>query len=472
MKVFISGNFNVVHPGHIRLFKKARELGDWVIVGVYSSSVVTGVDLFPDEDRVDAVANNGLVDQVLLITGPIEKLLHELNPDVILKGREFEGGINQEEIFARKNGKRVVYSDGDPLFSESDLIDRQFVQSELSLQASQFCERLGLDLVEVQKRLRSFQGMKVLVIGDIIFDEYINCETIGLSREDSQVVFKPIDSAVFYGGASIVARHASFLGAQVTFISVSTSSNKYFDDLSSQFENEGISFLSILESGREPIVKRRFRVDGNSRFRITEGSLHPISKSTEVILLHKCQEIVSSFDLIIFSDFNYGTIPLRLPRILLDRKGVESFIAADSQISSQIGSLHKYSGIDFISSTEFEARVALNAQDTGLAKLITRMRKELNIRNCIVKLGSDGLIFESDNKEGYAETGAIPALNRNPKDVAGAGDSLLAASAMTLASGGELKEASFIGSLASAIQVGRLGNMPIRSSDLLNLLNE
>ena len=122
MKVFISGNFNVVHPGHIRLFKKARELGNRVIVGVYSSTIAKGVELFPDEDRVDAVANNSLVDEVRLITGPIEKLLEEIDPQIILKGREFEDRSNEEESYARKNGKRVVYSDGDPLFSESDLI--------------------------------------------------------------------------------------------------------------------------------------------------------------------------------------------------------------------------------------------------------------------------------------------------------------------------------------------------------------
>jgi rfaE bifunctional protein kinase chain/domain len=466
MKVFISGNFNVVHPGHIRLFKKARELGNRVIVGVYSSTIAKGVELFPDEDRVDAVANNSLVDEVRLITGPIEKLLEEIDPQIILKGREFEDRSNEEESYARKNGKRVVYSDGDPLFSESDLIKKDSYNIELDIQVSDLREKLGLNIADLNNQFKRIQDLRVLVIGDTIFDEYINCETLGLSREDSNVVFKPIDSAVFYGGASIVARHAKALGAHVAFLSVCPISDKYMNDLQSLLRLEGIEFHSVPELGRESIVKRRFRVDGSSRFRVTEGSLHPISKTTEGELIEKSEELISSSDLLIFSDFNYGSIPSNLPKRLLEKKDRNCFFSADSQISSQIGSLHKYKGIDYISSTEFEARVALNSQDTGLAKLITNMRSELSVANCIIKLGSDGLIFESQEKGAHTKTGAIPALNSNPRDVAGAGDSLLAASSLILATGGGLKEAAYLGSLAAAIQVGRVGNVPIRSIDI------
>jgi bifunctional ADP-heptose synthase (sugar kinase/adenylyltransferase) len=99
------------------------------------------------------------------------------------------------------------------------------------------------------------------------------------------------------------------------------------------------------------------------------------------------------------------------------------------------------------------------------------MRKQLSIANCIVKLGSDGLIFESQ-EDSVPKTGAIPALNRNPKDVAGAGDSLLAASSLVLAAGGDLQEAAFIGSVAAAIQVSRVGNLPISSSEISKWIQE
>ena len=81
VKVFISGNFNVVHPGHIRLFKKARELGSTLVIGVVSSSISPGAKLFPDSERLDAVSRNSLVNEVVLIDKPLLNVLELVNPD-------------------------------------------------------------------------------------------------------------------------------------------------------------------------------------------------------------------------------------------------------------------------------------------------------------------------------------------------------------------------------------------------------
>jgi bifunctional ADP-heptose synthase (sugar kinase/adenylyltransferase) len=67
-------------------------------------------------------------------------------------------------------------------------------------------------------------------------------------------------------------------------------------------------------------------------------------------------------------------------------------------------------------------------------------------------------------------TDKVGALNSSARDVAGAGDSLLIASALTLASGGTIWEAAFLGSLAAAIQVGRVGNTPLRTEELVREL--
>ena len=65
----------------------------------------------------------------------------------------------------------------------------------------------------------------------------------------------------------------------------------------------------------------------------------------------------------------------------------------------------------------------------------------------------------------------MDALNLSPRDVVGAGDSLLISSALTLAAGGDIWEATLIGSVAAAIQVGRAGNTPLQKSELLEELS-
>jgi sugar/nucleoside kinase (ribokinase family) len=107
--------------------------------------------------------------------------------------------------------------------------------------------------------------------------------------------------------------------------------------------------------------------------------------------------------------------------------------------------------------------------------LAEQLRQQARAYNILLKLGEEGLLIHAGNgrRDPSADwlTDRVPALNRAAKDVAGAGDSLLIASALTLASGGTIWEAACLGSLAAAIQVGRVGNTPVQRQELLAELN-
>ena len=81
------------------------------------------------------------------------------------------------------------------------------------------------------------------------------------------------------------------------------------------------------------------------------------------------------------------------------------------------------------------------------------------------------LIYSGNVNSNEFLTDRIYALNTSPRDVAGAGDSLLISGALTMASGGSIWEAAIIGSLAAAIQVGRVGNTQLQANELLQELN-
>lgn len=83
--VFIPGNFIVIHPGHLRLFQLARELGDEVVVGIYSDRRVSGRNLVPHAIRLESVDSNSLVDRAIIIDEPIEDLIKRLKPDIVLR---------------------------------------------------------------------------------------------------------------------------------------------------------------------------------------------------------------------------------------------------------------------------------------------------------------------------------------------------------------------------------------------------
>jgi len=94
-----------------------------------------------------------------------------------------------------------------------------------------------------------------------------------------------------------------------------------------------------------------------------------------------------------------------------------------------------------------------------------------NAESAIVKLGEQGVLLHGRRAKLF-ETDQIPALNSAPQDVAGAGDCMLVAASLALTVGANLWEAGLLGSLAAAIQVGRVGNTPITQDEILHELSE
>ena len=83
-----------------------------------------------------------------------------------------------------------------------------------------YLERHGIAPSRAADLLHQFANRKVCIVGDLIIDEYITCQPLGMSQEDPTIVVTPIDTAQFIGGAGIVAAHAAGLGASVRLISV------------------------------------------------------------------------------------------------------------------------------------------------------------------------------------------------------------------------------------------------------------
>ena len=82
------------------------------------------------------------------------------------------------------------------------------------------------------------------------------------------------------------------------------------------------------------------------------------------------------------------------------------------------------------------------------------------------------LHIQSDDSADPYMTDRLNALNDSPKDTAGAGDSMLITSALSFAVGASAWEASCIGSMAAAIQVGRVGNIPLSKEELTKLIKQ
>ncbi len=468
-RVLVFGHFRAVHLGHLRLFDYARSLGDSLIVAI-NIEEKTSVDIEFSESMIRSFP---FVLEIVKFT-QLQELLKRVEPDTVVRGQEFKNRSDQENDLIRRLGIRLMFGSGSTHLSEADLTSNQSLEFSLRESFAQYAMLKDFNAKSLKETLQSFSELKVTVVGDLIVDEFVACQSLGMSQEDPLVVSTPIDTTRYLGGAGIVAAHCKALGAEVNLVSLAGN-----DDAASWAEenlvSQGVNTELIRDRSRPTVVKQRFKNSNQTLFRLTHFRPEEAEASLQESIYNATLELVNDCDLLIFSDFSYATLYPALVSKILDevRKRDGLFTSADSQSSSQVGSLSKFKGVDLVTPTEHEARLELRNDVDGIAVLTQQLAKDLNINSVILKLGADGVLLGGykDGKE-VISTDRIPSANRSAIDVSGAGDSLLAMSSLAMASGCKLYESAFLGSLSAGIQVSRRGNVPIRMHEVEEFINE
>lgn len=464
-KVFVSGDFNILHPGHLRLLKFAKESGDHLIVGVNCDSVSNkGVS---QEIRLESIKATSYVDEAFILEIPAVEYIKKYRPDIVVKGKEHELKENPEKEILKSYGGKLLFSSGEIGFSSVDLLKKEFYLLNKNLNHnSAYQSRHHFDFHQLKSTLEEFSKLNVLVIGDTIVDEYITCEPIGMSQEDTTIVVTPLMNDKFIGGAAIVAGHAKTLGANVKFISV------IGDDTNHSYVEKGLKELGIetllyKDSTRPTTLKQRFRASSKTLLRVNHLKQHSINSDIEKEILANISTQLDAIDLIIFSDFSYGVLSKNLIKNLIALAKEHSVLmAADSQSSSQVGDISKFTDMTLVTPTEREIRLSLNDFESGLVVLSDKLAERSRAKYIFTTLGAEGVMIYNNSK-GELLTDNINALSNIVKDVSGAGDSLLTCSAMALAVGADVWQSAYLGSIAAAIQVSRVGNIPIKKDEIL-----
>lgn len=469
---FISGSFNVLHPGHVRLLKFARSLADVLVVGVFSDNVPSAH--VPVELRLPSLESLEMVDKTVVLDADLEACVTALQPDIVVKGAEHEAGMNPEEGWLESWGGRLVFCTNDPRFSLDDtlrdMLKRSTGDDVIRLVVREYLGRHGITAESLESLFERMRGKRVCVLGDLIIDEYVVCNPLGMSREDPTLVVSPLRETRFVGGAGIVAGHASKIASEVALVTVA-GKDEAAEFASAWFAENGIDATVLADGDRPTTVKRRYRALDKTLLRVNRLSQQQIDHKRQNEVFNLLSARVTETDALVFSDFSYGVLPRPLVERVTElclREKVPIF--ADSQTSSQIGDLGKFKHATLVTPTEVEVRHAMGDFTLGLTALSYRLMDELSARNCITTLGGDGCLISGLPSEHSVFTDNLPALNANPVDVAGAGDSFLTIAALAMASGGDIWHAALLGSVSASLQVGRIGNTPLTKDEIRDAL--
>lgn len=472
--VLVTGNFNILHPGHIRLLRFAKECGDELVVAVNSNQLAANPAYLDEAHRLEVISSLEYVNHAFIHSGSVQNLIEQVRPWAMVKGKEYENTFNPEKNILEKLGGKLIFNSGSSSFSSQSYLGHKGTSTDVIPEIlNGYLTRHNITRNCIFKIIDAFSQKKVLVIGDTIVDQYIQCNAVGMSQEDPTIVVTPDESKLFLGGAAIVAGHAKSLGAkQVNYFSV------VGQDAHADFVRERLVDYNLVPSvyeddTRPTILKTRYRVGSKTLLRVNEVRSHDISASLQLAIAKDLKLAIQDADVILFSDFNYGMLPQSLvDDITIFAKGKSVILAADSQTSSQVGDVSRFKNMDLLTPTEREIRVALKNDKDGLVVLAQKLTQEAACKNLFVTLADEGILIHKPDTQGSWDNDRIKALAANPTDPAGAGDCLFASTALAMASGANIWEASFIGSVAAACQVSNVGNQPIDAKRFIRAIEQ
>ncbi|HNR86849.1 MAG TPA: PfkB family carbohydrate kinase [Spirochaetota bacterium] len=474
------GHFNVIHPGHLRFLEFAKKQGDFFIVVIQGKSRIdesVREKFYRVDDRARGVASLEYVDRVFVFDEiDFDQIIRVVRPDVYVMGEEFAGKIdlikNDVEL-VESFGGRIIFSSGDIRYSTTEYLDKN-ARDILEERKSLYHHALKKQNIEVRRLIEycdMLSAKHLLVIGDSIVDQYVACDALGMSSEAPVLVVRELESKEYVGGAAIVSRHVRALSSRCTFISL-VGDDQPGETVRDELKKESIEARLIIDGDRPTTFKIRYMVDTQKILRVSRLEDHHLNQKMEETVIQQLDELAGSIDGIIVSDFGYGMIT---PRILDHLTHLQESHAVklfgDVQSSSQIGNVAKFINYYCLTPTEKEARIALEDKYSGLEAIGANLVKKTGAKNIILKLGSEGFIaFEGTQDEFFFKTQHFPALNPNPVDVVGAGDSLLTGLAVSCCVGASLMEASAIASVVASIAIGKMGNIPITVGEVKNYL--
>ncbi|UCE61321.1 MAG: adenylyltransferase/cytidyltransferase family protein [Phycisphaerales bacterium] len=474
------GCFDIVHPGHIRYLEFARQQGDVLIVSLTGDSDISKGDqrpYIPQELRAENLAALMFVDFVYVTPDPTAvEVLGQVKPDVYVKGREYEHS-NDAGFLAEKNvvegyGGRIIFSSGEIVFSSTDLIERVGARPETESHRLNFvCRRYRITAERIQETLERFRDLHVLVVGDVVIDRYVLCDTLGVASESPMISLVERDGHSYVGGAAIVARHLAALGAHA-FLLTAGGEDKQTEMVTDVLGAEGIE-AHLIESRAGIVEKTRYLADDSKLFKVDRGQRHPLDTVSErraALILEQQSKIA---DAVIFCDFGYGMITEGLlGRVSPTLRHNVRVLSAD--VSGGRAGLPGFKNFDLLCPTEREVRTMLNDFSSGLSSVAWHIMDKTQVRHLFVTLEKRGMVvFERRSQQrGSPEwsnrlrSEQLPSFADHAVDRLGCGDALLAAATLSLAAGEDLMRAAYLGNAAAALELAMLGNRPVEFETL------
>lgn len=297
---------------------------------------------------------------------------------------------------------------------------------------------------------------RILVVGDIMLDRYLIGEVARISPEAPVPVLAVQRDENRPGGAANVAANVSAMGGQATLLAV-VGDGAATVELQKCLQNYGVRtlFLSDREGG---ITQKTRLMAGTQQIARIDRDVRPTAQ-TQARLLDEFKLVAADYDLIVLSDYAKGSLD-HLPEFLAHASSLGIPTLVDPKRTTP--SFYRGATLLKPNNLEFIGLFGPYASDAELIERAGQAVRDLNLSQLVVTRGARGMVHVGAD----GQSGAVPTYARDVFDVSGAGDTVLAALALSMARGLSTPEAVRIANIAAGIAVAHTGTHVVTASEL------
>lgn len=462
------GVFDLVHPGHIIHLQQAKQMADILVVSITAAEYVRkgpGRPYFNDDMRLKVLEALECVDYAMLSEGyTVDDIVKCVKPDLYIKGEEYAkesddltGKITAEKKLVEQHGGRVAYTTGQ-VFSSTKLINTALagLPKDVIRYMKEFVMKYSMK--EIKEYAEKAEKLKVLVVGDVIIDQYTYCTIQGLMSKDTGYSSSLNYSEKYLGGAVAVARHLSSFTENVTLMSIVGNEEEtrlqFLDEIADKMRLKltfSTSFPTIIK--HRYLTRNAKREEYRKIFSINNIPNPMVYDEEASEEFYKgIADKIDEFDVVFLCDFGHGLITEKVKEVIQTKS---KFLVLNCQTNSTnygMNIITKYSRADVFTLDQKELKLAFPMYISD---------EQIALKKLSLHLGCDGWLTRGAEGAYGIERKEIhecPAFTLTVKDTVGAGDAFYSIAGLYVAAGAPVELGTFMGNIAGALGANIVGN--------------
>lgn len=314
--------------------------------------------------------------------------------------------------------------------------------------------------------INSFRHKTILVLGDLMLDEYLFGQVSRISPEAPVPVVEVSEEKFLLGGAANVAWNIASLGAQVVPVGV-VGRDHPRQTILKEFQKRKISKSGMVEdSSRHTTIKTRIVAHHQQVVRVDREHRRDLSPASEARVIVRLKKLIPAADAVLIEDYNKGLITDKVLKAALELcRRHKKIVTVDPKFNHFLD----FKGVTLFKPNVLETERALGLKIAGpqdMLKAGKMLMARLKTRAVLITAGDRGMYLVTRENQSQH----IPTMAKEVYDVSGAGDTVIAVLTLALAAGASFLEAAVLANHAAGVEVSKFGVAAVSVNELKEAL--